>query len=114
MGPKKKQVSNKPGTAPKNVKSKAGTASNRKTSKKSSTSPATNRRNKTTINDSESDNDSEYYSGHLQSQPSQLLLGRKNRLNDLLTSSQTSHTNNATKSEPKGKKVGNRAERKFE
>lgn len=114
MGPKKKQVSNKLGTAPNNKKNKTGTTNNRKTSKKSSTSIATNRKNKTTINDSESGNDSEYYSGNLQSQPSQLLLGRKNRLNDLLTSSQTSHTNNATKSVSKGNKVGNRAKRKFE
>ncbi|CUM47630.1 uncharacterized protein AC631_03178 [Debaryomyces fabryi] len=114
MGPKKKQVSNKLGTAPKNVKSKAGTANYTKTPNKSSISPATNRKNKTSVNDSESDNDSEYYSGHLQSQPSQLLLGRKNRLNDLLTSSQTSHTNNATKNGPKGKKAGNRTKSKFE
>lgn len=114
MGPKKKQVSNKLGTAPKNAKSKAGTTNNRKPSKKSSVSPDTNRKNKTTTNDSETDNDSEFYSGNLQSQPSQLLLGRKNRLNDLLASSQTSHTNNATKSGPKGKKGGNRAKGKFE
>lgn len=114
MGPKKKQVSNKLGTAPKNAKSKAGTTNNRKPSKKSSVSPDTNRKNKTTTNDSETDNDSEFYSGNLQSQPSQLILGRKNRLNDLLASSQTSHTNNATKSGPKGKKGGNRAKGKFE
>lgn len=114
MGPKKKQVSNKLGTAPKNAKSKAGTTNNRKPSKKSSVSPDTNRKNKTTINDSETDNESEFYSGNLQSQPSQLLLGRKNRLNDLLASSQTSHTNNATQSGPKGKKGGNRAKGKFE
>lgn len=109
MGPKKKQVSNKLGTAPKNAKSKVGTTNNRKASKKSSVSPDTNRKNKTTTNDSETDNESDFYSGNLQSQPSQLLLGRKNRLNDLLASSQTSHTNNATQSGPKGKKGGNRA-----
>lgn len=114
MGPKKKQVSNKLGTAPKNAKSKVGTTNNRKASKKSSVSPDTNRKNKTTTNDSETDNESDFYSGNLQSQPSQLLLGRKNRLNDLLASSQTSHTNNATQSGPKGKKGGNRATGKFE
>lgn len=113
MGPKKKQVSNRLDTAPKKLKSKTGTTTTRKTSNKSSTSPVTDRTNKTTTkNDSGKDNDSDYYSGNLQSQPSQLFLGRKNRLNDLLAS-QTSHTD-ATKTGPKGKKTGNRSKDKFE
>lgn len=112
MGPKKKQTPNKLGAAPKKTRNKPDAAVKKKTSKKPNSSSATKRITQTN-EDSGKENDSDFVSGNLQSQASQLLLGRKNRLNDLLASSQTSHTE-APKPGPKGKKTGSRSNGKFE
>lgn len=113
MGPKKKQSASKQGVGRNKPKDKSSDTGIKKTKAKSSISSSSNKTKGSEAKEQGNDNESGYYSGNLQSQPSQIL-GRKNRLNDLLASSQTPVAEPSTKTLPKTKKTGNKSKNKFE